>query len=1373
MPVEVETRDLGRSPFRIGEWLVEPSLNRVSRGDTTIQLELKWMDVLVCLAEQVGEVVSRIEIIDRVWATEFITDNTLTHTIAEIRSALGDDARNPSFIETIHRRGYRLIASVEPVVSDEAGESKVARFPVPEGRPISDEDRSPYPGLAAFTEADAEFFFGRKDEVARMWRKLTSRRMLAVIGPSGVGKSSFLRAGVIPTKPEGWGFLVFQPGEVPFAALARALIPEFEGDRDSISKLVHLKEPGEAVALVSRWRERHHQALLVVDQFEEIFTVNTRENQIQFCELLRRVVDESDVHVLLSMRDDFLFRVYEHQSLAPILDDLTLLGSPSPDSLGLALVEPAKRVGFLFEDGDLSGEMIAAVEGERGALSLLAFAVSRLWDKRDRKRHLLTRQAYSEIGGVGGGLVRHAESSLKGMGDAGWPIVRELFRNLVTAQGTRAARSLGDLITVFPEDRRDDATEVLNRLVAARLLTSFEEESVDGKAGHHRVEVVHESLLTSWPRLVGWQTQDADSARLRDELRQAAKAWQEHGRPDDWLWSGAQYREFASWRERYPGGLSFLEEDFAAAMSAYAKRRKRRRKIAVAALFVALLACLTVVASFWRQSVHSARRAEASELVALGQLELESYPSAAVAYATASLGLADRPAARRLVLEALWKGPTAIIINEEWTIQTVFTSDGNWLIQSRTATGTAPLQLIGADGSSSVLEHTQGGHAAFGDASAENGLIGLRGWNKENTQDVEALWSAPEKKRLAEARYKKRFSVGDLAIRSDQRSMLMIVREDGHVNLDALGFDGAHKRVGTIDLDVDVEEGELHANLNGSGRYVAVSTEHDVYVVEIGSQGLSDPRFLGRQNTPVIQVDMDERSRFVSTLDVECRIRLWFLDGDTPPAQIQGPPDGCVLHSPWDAGDVLVTIGRQTSTSDPEYWVWSLESSEPRLLRVFDAGGYGKTGFWLNAKFWVRTGPDQKIRLWPIMAPPDAEPLTLLRGEVGQFWYSRFHPNGEWLVSPDESGLSMWPLAQTYPTVFRLHEGQVNGLLSGPGGRWLASSSDDGSVRIWPLEGDPPPSGRFAYESDEPWEQMYGMSKSPDGTSLLVGNNRGGPLLLSLGDGETTVLEDAPANQMNGQSLPYGDTAFSMDGRFAAASSAIDEAALRKIGVWDVATGDQINVLAKGEVKMFGTPRFLEDGRLMALDQSGLRRWNVETGESDLLYGGSFQRYAASEDRSRLLLLEAPTHNDPGRAIFVDLETGVVAPLETHGNLIQSVALNQDGSLAATGDRDGVVRVGLVTGEEPYLFFGHESRVDVLTVDSNGRWIASGGKDHSIRLWPMPDLSKPPLHTLPHDELIAKLKTLTNLRVVRDEESSTGWKLEVGPFPGWETVPTW
>ena len=108
-----------------------------------------------------------------------------------------------------------------------------------------------------------------------------------------------------------------------------------------------------------------------------------------------------------------------------------------------------------------------------------------------------------------------------------------------------------------------------------------------------------------------------------------------------------------------------------------------------------------------------------------------------------------------------------------------------------------------------------------------------------------------------------------------------------------------------------------------------------------------------------------------------------------------------------------------------------------------------------------------------------------------------------------------------------------------------------------------------------------------------------------------------------------------------------------------------------------------------------------------------------------------------------------------------------------TGDRNGLVRVGPLTGEEPHLLFGHTRPVMSVAVSPDGRWIASGSDDGTIRPWPMSDLSKPPLHTLPHDELVAKLRSLTNLRAVRDPASDTGWKIEVGPFPGWAVVPVW
>ena len=220
-------------------------------------------------------------------------------------------------------------------------------------------------------------------------------------------------------------------------------------------------------------------------------------------------------------------RCHDHPALAPVFGELTPLGPLTREGLRRAVVEPALKQGYRFEDDALVEEMVDAVEGARAALPLLAFAVSRLWERRDREKKLLTREAYREIGGVEGALAQHAEATLERIGPEREGIVREIFRNLTTAQGTRAVLDREELLSALPD--RAAGEQVLQQLVDARLLTSYETEGSDGEPAHHRVEIVHESLLSAWPRLVRWQTQDADGAQLRDQLRQAAHLWQERG----------------------------------------------------------------------------------------------------------------------------------------------------------------------------------------------------------------------------------------------------------------------------------------------------------------------------------------------------------------------------------------------------------------------------------------------------------------------------------------------------------------------------------------------------------------------------------------------------------------------------------------------------------------------------------------------------------------------------------------------------------------------------------------------------------------------------------------------------------------------------
>jgi WD40 repeat protein len=212
-------------------------------------------------------------------------------------------------------------------------------------------------------------------------------------------------------------------------------------------------------------------------------------------------------------------------------------------------------------------------------------------------------------------------------------------------------------------------------------------------------------------------------------------------------------------------------------------------------------------------------------------------------------------------------------------------------------------------------------------------------------------------------------------------------------------------------------------------------------------------------------------------------------------------------------------------------------------------------------------------------------------------------------------------------------------------------------------------------------------------------------------------------------------------------------------------------------------PLFLPDGRLISTGADHLRLWDLDDGSSRVVRpcekGPIPLPVAATPDSRTVLLLSAGTDTTTGTwPTLVDLEAATLRQVTSHGSrfpaTVRWATLDPTGRLLITGDQDGLVRVGALSGEgPPHLLFGHTRQVTSVAVSPDGRWIASGSDDGTIRLWPMPDLTRPPLHALPHDELLGRLRSFTNLRVVPDRGSASGYKVEAGPFPGWGEVPTW
>jgi DNA-binding winged helix-turn-helix (wHTH) protein/WD40 repeat protein len=1312
--------------FWLHDWLVAPSLNRISRAGTMVQLESKAMDVLVYLVGRAGEVATHAELQDAVWQTEFVAYNTVANRVKELRDALEDDARNPRYIETITKRGYRLIASVRfgEVVAPDAGALAATEHERPD-------ERSPYPGLEPFSEEDAEDFFGREGEIAALWRKIAGRRLLAVLGPSGAGKSSLLRAGVVARAPPGWRGLVCQPGEAPVLELAKALAPEFTESAGEVQELLRFQDPDVALAMVSRWRGRWEQALIVVDQFEEVFTLSTPSVQNEYVALLRRLVDAAGIHLVLVLRDDFLIECHRFPELEPILKDLTLVGPPVGAALRRALTEPAARRRHAFETEVLVDEMVGEVEAERAALPLLAFAASRMWELRDRDRRLLTREAYEKIGCVGGALAQHAEATLESIGEERLPVVRELLRNLVTAQGTRAVRDRDELLSVFADSRRNSASEVLRALVDARLLTSFEDAaSGEGKGGrHHRVEIVHESLLVNWPRLVRWQAQDSEGVLLRDQLRQAAHLWQEKGRPDDLLWTGTSCQEFQLWRSRYPGALSELEETFARAMVELVGRRRRRRQVAMTAAIVGLVAVAAALSLLWRRSVQETRRAEAAKLLALAQARLADDPTEALALTTASLEVADTREAREFVMRALWTAPPAFELDmaeQQELVVPSFSPDGGHVAVA----GIGPdVKVWSEDGQ----RQTRLGGQTIGTAGTNTGI-----WAAEDLlvtgrkndvggpefDDHVQVWSIPEGKLLrvvpfgAPARWQ--VGRGRLFAKVEQGN-----GSDRRIELSSWRLpDGPQELVDSLSATELGGVSDLVAAPDGSG-----------WVVARGREVFFRP------------FDRGGRESLLEVLDGDASIESFGEDG------------------------VLV------SDKPGSARLWSFSSGEPtRVWAIRRPTGVASALPDPAGRRLASLGPNlQSVLEWALDGLPGARPLELRRGGS---WYDpgfACHLDGDWCAATTQNHqrLTFWPLARTYPSVIEAYEFPQyrREIAFSPDSRWLATGWKGDGIRLLPVAGGGPDAAREFRLPESPGF-CADIRFDPSGRHLLVAS--AGATWLAPLDGEpcrVLVPDVADQQRESGAISPSGArvATASLFGESASFLYLVDVES-RVIQTFALPRPESPTGWAEGVVSL----EFLDEQTLLTAGWGGVRRWDLAAGTQELVVASAGVMGMRASRAAGLAVTWGVWRSGATRGLeLLDLAAGTSRPLEGFGDDVELADLDPSGSVLATGDTDGSIRVGRLDGGEPHLLLGHDSNVDAVAISPDLRWLASSADDGTLRLWPMPDLSKPPLHTLPHDELIAKLHSLTNLRAVRDPASDTGWTIELGPFPGWREIPTW
>jgi len=465
------------------------------------------------------------------------------------------------------------------------------------GRQLA-EGESPYPGLTAFQENDADRFFGRSRDITRMTAKVREMPITGIVGPSGVGKSSFVRAGVGPAlkaSGERWDVVTLRPGRSPLAALASVVQKlttrsgaDVQTQVSEHNQLMHRlrTEPGFIGTLLrGRARQANGHILLFIDQFEELYTLVPDVNERRaFTAALAAVADDTaaPLRVVVSMRSDFLDRVAEDPRFMEELSrGLVFLQPPDRTGLREALTAPVEMVGHRFESPAMVEDMLNALDNTPGSLPLLQFAASKLWDARDRQRRLLTEASYQAIGGITGALATHANDIVAQMNDRMQKLTQKLFRRLVTPERTRAIVELADL---FQLGDQAEVSRTLDALVGARLLVV----QTRADAGGGTAEIVHESLIERWPTLRKWLDEDQEDAAFLSQLAAAAKQWEAKGRAAGLLWTGDAMEEARRWFNARPRELPPREKAFLDAVFSLAKRGKRIKRILLTSAFVVL-----------------------------------------------------------------------------------------------------------------------------------------------------------------------------------------------------------------------------------------------------------------------------------------------------------------------------------------------------------------------------------------------------------------------------------------------------------------------------------------------------------------------------------------------------------------------------------------------------------------------------------------------------------------------------------------------------------------------------------------------------------------------------------------------------------------
>ena len=1218
-------------------------------------------------------------------------------------------------------RGLFVAAALGRVPAADVLAARDSRAPA-----VRREQECPYRGLLPFRESDAGVFYGRERLAAELAVKLARRAagggLVVVTGASGSGKSSLLRAGLLPIVArgqqipgsEGWPRIVMTPTKDPLTELACCLAAVGGLDafavREGLARQpdqAHLCIRSAVLAAADRRGEERLVAadgdgrlVLIVDQFEQVFTLTPERGGeaarqafiTALCSAAENPVGRGQVPpalVVIAVRGDFWDRCAAVPELVGALQDGQFVVGPMTESeLRVAITGPAEAAGLRIDPGltdTILGDLrVAGGDRTAGVLPLLSQAMALTWEQREGDR--LTSHGYAQAGGVSHAVQTGAERVYGALPPGRQAITREVLRCMTVASrdGTLARRPVTreDLYAGLAGAARGDIDAVLDAFAAERLAVLDDT----------RAQLSHDVLLRDWPRLRGWLEEDQASWILHGQLADAAAAWHDSRDDPSFLYHGTQLaaleQAVTRWSAnpaRYPA-LTGTQRGFLQASEQASARSSRRRRTGFAML--ALLTVLAVAASAFAFYQRAA---------AIGQRDQAVYNQ--VVAEALQFGTSDTTLATQLTLAAYRLRPTQDLATR--------------LLDSENTPLSPPL-AAGAGSVNSVV-FSPGGHTLA--SGSANGMIRL--WDVADPGHPRPL-SRTLTVGGAAAVDSVAFGPGGRLLASgsnDDTIQLWDVADPAHprpLGQPQLGGGKGHGAVDSVAFSPD-------------GRTLATtSTDGTVRLWDVADPAhpVLPPIVVAGSLAAVDSVAFSPDGRTLAAGSADGTVRLWDVADPAHPGPLGRPLAGGTAA----VDSVAFSPGGRTLASgsnDGTLQLWDVaDPAHPGPLGRPLAGGTAavdSVAFSPGGHTLAGGSNDGTLQLWDVADPAHPRPLGLPQTGVAAAVDSvAFSPDGHTLASGNADGtIRLWGLPQTVLTGSRA---AVVSVAFSSGGRILASGSADGTLRLWDVA-DPahpgplglPQTGVAAVDS---------VAFSPGRRTLASGSADG---TLQLWDVADPAHPRPLGRPLTGGTAAAASLAFSPGGRTLASANHDDT-----IQLWDVADPAHprslVPILPSDSIAV-DSVAFSSGGHILASGSADgtVQLWDVADPEDPPLGlpltgstaavdsvafspGGRTLASGSADGTVRLWDVTDPAHPRP-----LGLpQTGTAAA--------DSVAFSPGGRTLASGNADGTIRLWDVTDPaHPQLLgqplTGSTAAVDSVAFSPDGRTLASGNADDTIRLW--------------------------------------------------------